>query len=100
MFLGVNHCSFKCETHNYNQKHGCLRRHMLDAHIPDDQKKFQCNICFKGFNTTRKYEDHMNVHSNAKPYSCDHCGNSYQNVSNLRSHLLKSCKNNPSGILS
>ena len=91
---------FKCSHCDkaFPHKKG-LRRHMLDIHMPDDQKKFQCNICFKGFNTTRKYDDHMNVHTNAKPYSCDHCGAAYQNQSNLRSHMLKSCKNNPAGVL-
>lgn len=63
--------------------------HVKATHTPDDQKKFQCDLCSKGFMSKSAIEGHMNWHNNLKPFKCDWCPNSYQNQSNLRAHQKK-----------
>ena len=66
------------------QKH--VVSHVKGIHVSDDQKKYQCEICCKGFIVKTTLEDHMNWHNNVKPYKCELCHNSYQNQSNLLAH--------------
>jgi len=72
----------------FNSKWYVLR-HVKTVHTPDDQKKFQCDLCSKGFMTKASFEGHMNWHNNAKPFKCDWCPSSYQNQSNLMAHQKK-----------
>ena len=64
-------------------------RHVKTIHVSDDQKKYQCEICCKGFIVKTTLEDHMNWHNNVKPYKCELCPNSYRNQSNLLAHQKK-----------
>jgi len=64
-------------------------RHVKTIHVPDDQKKYQCEICCKGFIAKDSLEGHTNWHNNLKPYKCELCPNSYQNQSNLLAHQKK-----------
>jgi len=72
----------------FNSKWYVLR-HVKTVHTPDDQKKFQCDLCSKGFMTKAAFEGHMNWHNNLKPFKCDWCPSSYQNQSNLMAHQKK-----------
>ena len=56
-------------------------------HLPDNEKKFQCNICYKGFTKKVVFDGHMNSHLNLKPFKCKVCSQGFQNDSNLRHHL-------------
>jgi len=64
-------------------------RHVKVSHTADDQKKYQCDVCNKGFTSTSNLEGHMNWHRNIKPFNCQWCSNSYQNKSNLNAHQKK-----------
>lgn len=68
-----------------------LRIHILDAHTKDEDKKYQCPDCGKGFNEKKKMEKHqMNVHLKLKPYSCRYgCDISYNDLSNRNQHEKK-----------
>ena len=63
-----------------------LKRHMESSHTPDDQKKFRCEICGKGFSERRCFSDHMNVHTGEKPYKCKFCSSCFANHGNLAEH--------------
>ena len=63
-----------------------VKRHMESAHTPDDQKKFRCEICGKGFSERRGFSDHMNVHTGEKPYKCKFCSSCFANYGNLAEH--------------
>ena len=50
-----------------------MKRHINLAHTPNDQKKFRCDTCGKGFVNNRCLLDHINTHTGAKPYLCKYC---------------------------
>ena len=68
-----------------------LKRHIADMHTPDDQKKYQCKDCGKGFNDTKRLEIHrMNVHLKLQPYKCRYgCDIAYNDISNRNQHEKK-----------
>ena len=52
---------------------GVMNRHMASAHTPNDQKKYQCDICGKGFASKNNFQEHKYVHTGEKPYKCKYC---------------------------
>ena len=68
-----------------------LKRHIRNAHIPDAEKKHQCQDCGKGFIEKSEMNNHrMNVHLKLKPYPCRYgCDISYNDTSNRNSHEKK-----------
>ncbi|KAJ0066104.1 hypothetical protein NL108_001333 [Boleophthalmus pectinirostris] len=48
---------------------------------------FQCNVCNLQFTTNFKLQDHMNLHTGARPYSCAECGKRFSQIRNYRDHL-------------
>ena len=50
-----------------------MKRHIEAAHTPDDQKKYKCDICCKGFAAKQRLEEHKNVHTGEKPHKCKFC---------------------------
>ena len=47
------------------------------AHTPDDQKRFKCDVCGKGFVEKERLEDHNNIHTGEKPYKCKFCSSCF-----------------------
>ena len=54
-----------------------IKLHIKSAHTPDDQKKYRCDTCGKGFIDNWKLSDHMNVHTGEKPHKCKFCSASF-----------------------
>ena len=75
-----SHCDKKFHLRKY------LARHIRSVHLKDENKRFRCNICQKGFTEKQNLLDHENTHTGRKPYQCRWCDNSYQNGSNLMAH--------------
>ena len=50
-----------------------MARHIASAHIPRNQSKFKCEVCGKGFASTRTLKEHNNIHTGEKPYKCELC---------------------------
>ena len=65
-----------------------LKNHLDSIHTKDEDKKFQCLECGKGFMDLRKLEYHrMNIHLKTKPYNCRYgCDISYNDMSNRNAH--------------
>jgi uncharacterized Zn-finger protein len=61
-----------------------IKGHIKSAHTPDDQKKYRCDTCGKGFIDNWKLSDHMNVHTGEKPHKCKFCSASFAS----RGHIL------------
>ena len=63
-----------------------MGRHIRSAHTPNDEKKFKCDICGKGFENSHAYQDHMNTHTGKKPYKCKYCSACFASKGNQRMH--------------
>ena len=68
-----------------------LKMHIETAHTKDEDKKFQCQDCGKGFMWQPRLEKHrINVHLKTRPYNCRYgCDISYNDTSNRNSHERK-----------
>ena len=73
-----------------------IKRHMQSAHTPDDQKKYRCDTCGKGFTDNQKLSDHINVHTGEKPYKCKFCSSCFASngthALHERGHLRRGLK--------
>ena len=65
-----------------------LAIHMRNQHVSDDQARYKCEYCQKGFMDKPLMEKHiMNVHIRAQPYKCRYgCENAYNDKSNRAAH--------------
>ena len=70
-----------------------IKDHMKLSHTPNDQKRYRCDTCGKGFMETQKLSDHINVHTGEKPYKCKFCSSCFASngthALHERSHLKK-----------
>ena len=78
-----------------------LSVHMRNQHISDDQARYKCEYCQKGFMDKPLMEKHiMNVHIRTQPHKCRYgCENSYNDKSNRAAHERRrhgSCFPSPS----
>ena len=51
----------------------------------------QCPICHKQFKTVTYLNQHMQLHSNQKPYECDRCGATFGLHQTLLKHQQRNC---------
>ena len=90
----------KCHMKFHGKKEECpickkkvrsIANHKQIMHKSDEEKKFQCNLCGKGFSDPRSLKKHnMNVHLKLRPYECRYgCEFRYNDVSNRNQHERK-----------
>lgn len=48
---------------------------------------FPCNVCSLQCSSMFKLQDHMNLHTGARPYYCAECGKRFSQIRNYRNHL-------------
>ncbi|XP_033749417.1 zinc finger protein 585B-like [Pecten maximus] len=69
----------------------------LDTHMLENvssEGSIQCKICNKKFKRRRYLNDHMKIHTEQEPHTCDVCGLKIKyNPSNFRRHMKKHCDN-------
>ena len=63
-----------------------MGRHM-QSHLPDELKKYKCDICGKGFPTNQHFKNHRNMHTGEKPYKCIICNNGFTQRIRLNKHV-------------
>ena len=67
-----------------------MKKHLM-GHAPNDEKKFKCGVCGKGFVDIQRLNDHKNIHTGEKPYKCKYCSACFASRGTLggheRSHL-------------
>ena len=64
----------------------CMNRHISSVHTPNDQKKYQCDVCRKGFSSLQHLRDHRNLHTGEKPYKCKFCPSCFASKGNHAMH--------------
>lgn len=65
-----------------------LTRHLKTIHT--DEKKYVCEICFKGFKLANKLKTHMFVHTGIYEHPCDQCEKGFRQKSKLVHHIKES----------
>ena len=70
---------------------GMFRRielHMRTMHTAEEDKKFHCSYCGKGFTSRQSFLSHeMNIHVSQKAFQCRYgCENRYNDQSNMFHH--------------
>ncbi|XP_063229673.1 zinc finger protein 660-like isoform X3 [Bacillus rossius redtenbacheri] len=75
-----------------------LRNHQMSVHLPDAgqstaeslqqarEKKYTCPTCGRRFRFRCLLQDHLNLHSGAKPYRCQECGRTFAQRSSMKQH--------------
>ncbi|GMS80085.1 hypothetical protein PENTCL1PPCAC_2260 [Pristionchus entomophagus] len=51
--------------------------------------RWQCSICGKLLSSKRSYDEHLNIHNQARPFTCDHCDYAAASQMTLRRHILR-----------
>jgi len=98
--LYVNATNLKIHMRMHEEKKTCpvcgikvrlLKEHIDNVHTKDEDKKFQCQDCGKGFKLEQKLEFHrISMHLKTKPYNCRYgCDISYNDLSNRNAHEKK-----------
>ncbi len=62
-------------------------RHIQQAHVAPEDRKYKCDHCGKGFTDRQKLNDHINTHTGERPYLCKYCGKGFANHGNQRAHI-------------
>lgn len=65
---------------------GGLQRHINEHHY--GVKKYSCEICGKKFAAKSTRDDHLNIHTNTRPFVCDICGKAFKQKASLHVHKL------------
>ena len=58
----------------------------MQSHLPDELKKYKCDICGKGFPTNQHFKDHRNIHTGEKPYKCKFCSTCFASSGTRNMH--------------
>ena len=80
---------FKCSISNCEKAYStlkALKKHNKLTHEVDIDS-VTCKVCNKQLSTKFKLKAHMLVHSNAKPFSCSHCSETFKEKRNVVKHM-------------
>ena len=81
--------NFKCSEMNCDKAYStlkALRKHHKLTHQVDIES-VTCKVCNKQLATKYKLKAHMLVHSDAKPFSCTHCSDTFKERRNVIKHI-------------
>jgi len=81
------HEEVQCDLCGFVGKGSTMYTHKLKKHTPNHLRPYQCKLCGKGFVMKHYYEQHLNVHTGAKPFLCPHCGQGFASGGTLRGHI-------------
>ena len=79
--------AFECSTckKRFPTKKAC--NFHTKTHLPNNLRKYQCDICGSGFHTPTKLSIHKRIHTKEKPHKCDTCGKTFNQLGHLHTHL-------------
>ena len=65
---------------------GKLQYHIHQYHTANEDKKYHCPICNRGFTDKYARNDHINVHTGERPHKCKHCPATFASQGTLGTH--------------
>ena len=81
-----DHDKIPCSTCGKMLESRRMSRHVLAQHGKNSDRKHQCTLCSKGFMTKPSLQDHMNIHTGARPYMCSFCSMTFASCGTHRMH--------------
>ena len=63
-----------------------IGRHTRMAHTANEEKKYKCEHCGKGFVANHYLQDHINTHTGEKPHVCKVCGKGFASIGTHKMH--------------
>ena len=63
-----------------------MKRHIDSQHTSNEDKKYKCDICSKGFSLPYHLKDHKNIHTGEKPYKCKFCSSCFASKGTHKMH--------------
>ncbi|XP_064616878.1 PR domain zinc finger protein 4-like [Liolophura sinensis] len=66
----------------------CLGQHVKYSHPDMSTRKYKCEYCGRGFNSSSKLKSHVLSHLGVKPYMCAQCGKKFTEKPNLTRHMF------------
>ena len=93
----MNISKLKAHIKNNHEKTPCIHcgklvavalmtRHLQTQHTSNDEKKYKCDVCGKGFAEKQHFSDHTNIHTGEKPYKCKYCSATFASRGNHGMH--------------
>lgn len=79
-----SHCCHLCGKKFRRNSH--VNRHINIVHY--GYKNFSCEYCQETFSSKFAKEEHLNIHTNNRPYMCDLCGKSFKQSASLYVHKM------------
>ena len=79
-----SHCDSKFACKKYLQRHIDKEHNGLET----DEKPYQCDLCFKTFQSDFVEEHKRQVHGKVR-YPCGHCDNTFVKKQSLKEHIKK-----------
>lgn len=84
------HTFLTCPDCGKSIKAGSMTYHKLQHHTKDSEMPYICEVCNKGFVQKKVYENHMNIHTGARPHNCNFCDRTFVDSSNRNKHMRES----------
>ena len=75
-------CDYRCRVNSQLSVH-------MKVHQDPEDRKYKCQICFKGFLSTQKLNEHILTHAKIKPFKCEFCNQAFSNFSGHRQHMMR-----------
>ena len=80
------HNETTCSECGKTVKVGKLYYHIKQYHTANENKNHHCPICNKGFTNKHARDDHLNVHTGERPYTCKYCPATFASQGTLGTH--------------
>ncbi|TKR60890.1 hypothetical protein L596_028072 [Steinernema carpocapsae] len=69
---------------------GAVSRNTIISSAPQTSiGKWKCKLCNKFLSSKRSYDEHLNIHSESRPYQCKECDYASASQMTLRRHTLR-----------
>ncbi|KAK0410574.1 hypothetical protein QR680_005202 [Steinernema hermaphroditum] len=66
-----------------------VNRNVISPSAQTSTGKWKCKLCNKQLSSKRSYDEHLNIHSESRPYQCNECDYAAASQMTLRRHVLR-----------